>query len=76
MFDVLSMKKRGINWVKQLPIYAATINEDAKEELGWKTPFEIYYGRQSNRVKNPLTESAQTVRQEGKNPGYRLSFPT
>ena len=28
------------------------LNEDAREELGWKSPFEIYYGRKSNVLRH------------------------
>jgi len=27
------------------------LNEQAREKLGWKSPFEIYYGRGSNYVR-------------------------
>lgn len=42
------MGKAGVNWVKSLPEYARSLNEDPKEELSWKSPFEIYYGRKPN----------------------------
>ena len=48
------MKKRkyGINWAKQLPDYAKCLNNEKREKLGWKSPFEIYYGRKSNELVN------------------------
>ena len=48
MHDFLVMGKADINWVKSLPEYARSLNEDPKEELSWKSPFEIYYGRKPN----------------------------
>lgn len=48
MHDFLVMGKAGVNWVKSLPEYARSLNEDPKEELSWKSPFEIYYGRKPN----------------------------
>ena len=42
------MGKAGVNWIKSLPDYARSLNQDPKEELFWKTPFEIYYGRKPN----------------------------
>ena len=42
MHDFLVMGKAGVNWVKSLPEYARSLNEDPKEELSWKSPFEIY----------------------------------
>jgi len=44
----LVMGKAGVNWIKSLPDYARSLNQDPKEELFWKTPFEIYYGRKPN----------------------------
>lgn len=48
MHDFLVMGKAGVNWVKSLPEYARSLKEDPKEELSWKSPFEIYYGRKPN----------------------------
>ena len=42
----------GVNWAKSLPYYARILNEDAREELGWKIPYEIYYGRKSNVLRH------------------------
>ena len=44
-YDFLSMKKAGVNWPKGLPHYTQALNQDPKEELAWKAPFEIYFGR-------------------------------
>ncbi|KAL9978167.1 hypothetical protein ACROYT_G015657 [Oculina patagonica] len=49
MYDLLTMKNGGANWVKSLPKYAKTLNEEPREELLWKSPFEVYYGRKVNR---------------------------
>lgn len=49
-YDLLSMKKKGVNWAKTLPTYCRILNEEKKEELGWLSPFEVYYGRKSNVV--------------------------
>lgn len=45
IMHLLVMGKAGVNWVKSLPEYARFLNEDPKEELSWKSPFEIYHGR-------------------------------
>ena len=50
MYDLLAMKGRGINWAKNLPSYCKIPNEETKRELGWLSPFEVYYGRKSNIV--------------------------
>ena len=36
--------------MKSLLDYARSLNLDPKEELSWKSPFEIYYGRKPNVV--------------------------
>lgn len=50
-YVMVSLKYKGVNWVKNLPNYMRILNELAREELGWHSPFEIYYGRTSNFVK-------------------------
>ena len=54
---MVKLNSKGVNWVKNLPRYATILNEGAREELGWKSPFEIYYGRKSNAILNEQTES-------------------
>ena len=49
---MIHMGRRVVNWAKSLPNYARILNEDAREELGWKSPFEIYYGRKSNVLRH------------------------
>jgi len=49
-FDFLAMRKAGVNWVKGLLTYAQALNQDPKEELSWKSPFEIYFGRKPNVI--------------------------
>jgi len=44
------LKGEGVNWFKNLPTYCRILNEEKKEELGWLSPFEVYYGRKSNVV--------------------------
>ena len=51
--------------MRHLPKYTAILNYDRKRELGWKTPFEVYFGRKKNtascisKTKNPRTELIQ-----------------
>ena len=49
-FDLMRQKKVGVNWVKSLPEYMKCINNEKREELGWKSPFEIYFERKSNEL--------------------------
>ena len=61
MFDLLSLRKNGVNWVKHLPRYATILNEEPREELNWKSAFNIYYGHKSNRITRPLLERPSAV---------------
>ena len=53
-YDVL---RKGQNWVESLHEYENILNNDAKRELGGKSPFEVYYHRKSNDVLRPNAES-------------------
>ncbi|XP_033116100.1 uncharacterized protein LOC117116221 [Anneissia japonica] len=48
MYDLVVLGKKGVNWAQHIPEYNRILNEESKEALGWKTSFEIYYGRKSN----------------------------
>ena len=48
MHDFLVMGEAGVNWIKSLLDYARSLNQDPKEEISWKSPFEICYGRNPN----------------------------
>lgn len=50
MYDLMTQKKSGVNWVKNLPQYMKALNNDKREELGWRSPFEVYFGRKSNEM--------------------------
>ena len=49
-YDLIQQEKKSVNWVKSLPDYMKCLNNEKKEELGWKSPFEICYGRKSNEL--------------------------
>ena len=42
--------RKGVNWVKNLLEYSKCLNNDKREELGWRFAFEVYYGRKSNEM--------------------------
>ena len=50
MFDLLHLSRVGINWVNQLREYQKLLNEEPMEILGNRSPFEVFYGRESNAV--------------------------
>ena len=41
-----------MNWAKTFPKYMKCINMIKREELAWKSPFEIYYGKKPNELLN------------------------
>ena len=49
-YDMEKLKNKGVNWIENLPNYMRVLNELARENLGWQSPFEVYYGRKSNFV--------------------------
>ena len=55
MYDLVNYQQGGVNWVKHLPTYDRVMNEDPKEVLSWMSPFQVYYGRKSQRLSNRLT---------------------
>ena len=48
MYDLVTLGKKRANWAANLDDYNRILNNECKEELGSKTPFEIYYGWKSN----------------------------
>lgn len=48
-FDVVNCDEE-LNWVENLPIYQLLYNESPHSSLGMATPFEVYFGRQPNRL--------------------------
>ena len=45
MYDLVSLGKKGVNWAVNLEDYNWILNEECNEKLGWRSPFERYYGR-------------------------------
>ena len=51
------MGRKGLNWVKALPEYQNILNEDPKEVLQYKSPFEIYFARKPCNDQNRNLQS-------------------
>ena len=58
---MVKLKNKGVNWVKNVPDYMRVLNELAREELGWQSPFEVYYGRKSNFVVKASYNTNKTI---------------
>ena len=65
------LKSQGVNWFKNIPNYMRALSGLAREELGQRSPFEIYYGRISNFVSRLDLEHNSLIYQEDIN----FSFP-
>ena len=64
-YDLVQKGNEGVNWAEQIPSYCEILNNDVKEELGYRSPFDVYYGRHNNAVKEGLQGCmANDVRQE------------
>ena len=49
-YDLMKQGRKGVNWVKNLLEYSKYLNNDKREELGWRSVFEVYYERKSNEL--------------------------
>ena len=50
-----------MNWVECLPKYIKCLNQEKRGELGWKSAFEIYFGRKANKLKNEGKKHDNTI---------------
>jgi len=50
MYDLGHMSKVGENWVSQLREYQKILNEEPIDVLGSQSPFEVFYGGETNPV--------------------------
>ncbi len=47
-YDLSKMGQDSVNWAKQIPLYQRILNNNPKEVIAYKTPFEIYFARKCN----------------------------
>ena len=65
LFDLVRKQRRAANWVEALPLYTNIMNNAVREELGYRTPFQVYYGRRDNQIVHKLgSRDPSTVRYE------------
>ena len=53
-YDLQKMGQDGVNWAKQLPLYQRILNDDPKEVIAHKTPFEIFYALRNTKYLNEI----------------------
>ena len=58
---MVKLKNKGFNWVEKLLNYIRVLNQLAREQLGWESPFEVYYGRKSNFVVKDSYNTNKTI---------------
>ena len=51
-YDIIKVRKKGVNWIQNLPGNMRVLNELARGVLSWKNLFEVYYGRIPNNIQN------------------------
>ena len=66
-YDLRKIGQDGVERAKQLPRYPRILNNDPKEVIAYKTPFEIYFVRNCNafresRLQEEILPSAGRVR--------------
>ena len=47
-YDLQKIGQDGVKRAKQLPLYQRILNNDPKEVIAYKTPFEIYFALNCN----------------------------
>lgn len=55
-YDFIQMGAKGVNRAESLPNYQRILNEDPKEVLAYKTPFEVYFARHCNSYNTAMTD--------------------
>ena len=76
-YDLQKIGQDGVKRAKQLPLYQRILNNDPKEVIAYKIPFEIYFARSFNafresRSQDEILPSAGSARPT-KNDRYRRS---
>ena len=76
-YNLQKIGQYGVKWEKQLPLYQRILNNDPKEVIAYKTPFEIYVARNCNAfrestLQDEILPSAGRARPT-KNDRYRRS---
>ena len=61
------LNKNGVNWAIQLKEYQKLQNKELTDALGHQLPFQVFYGRESNAVKN-VAQGERCVCESGKSP--------
>ena len=74
-YDLRKIGQDGVERAKQLPLYQRILNNDPKEVIAYKKPFEIYFARNCNafrerRFQDEILPSAGRARPT-KNDRYR-----
>jgi len=64
-FDMSHLNKNAVNWAIQLKEYQKLQNEESMEALGRQSPFQVFYGRESNAVTN-VAQGGRCVRKSRK----------
>ena len=67
MYHLITQDRAGVNWARNLPQYMKCLNNEKREELGWKSPFEVYFGRKHNELVKCDCQDDYTNQEEMRN---------
>lgn len=47
---MMGKRRHVVEWAKEISTYAKCLNNEKIEDLGWMSPFEIYFRGKSNEL--------------------------
>ena len=56
-YNFIKIGEKGVNWLKSLPTYQQILNNDPKEVLNHKTPFQVYFARKCKSFKTSVADN-------------------
>ena len=69
----MTQKKVNENWAKNTPEYMKCLNNEKREAVGLKNPFEIYFSRKPNElIRKPLNKVSEKERTKSVSTGERM----
>ena len=60
-YDMIKLRKTGINWGHNLQGYIRVLNELARDEQCWKSPVEGCYGRIPKNIQKQVIEDERII---------------
>ena len=67
MYDLISQDRTGVDGARNLPQYMKCSSNEQREELGAKSPFEVYFGGTHNELLKCGRQDGYTNQEEIRN---------